>query len=129
MKISLKTVLKLGAAVLVGAVVFIGSTAVGQEKKTNANGQTGNNNPGTPSPSQPVMYTTHPGSSTFIVNSNPMGTVMPQTSGGLQDVQNVMMKTSQFITTLITVCDAVGRLFSAAPAPPRCYYASSTTVL
>jgi hypothetical protein len=127
MKIQLKTILKLGAAVLVGAVVFIGSTAVSERK----NVTTGNNQkPQQPGPQEPVLYTTHPGSSTIIVGDTcQMGAVSAQASGGLQDVQNVMMKTSQFITTLITVCDAVGKLFSATPMPPRYYYAAGTTIL
>jgi hypothetical protein len=128
MKIQLKTILKLGAAVLVGAVVFIGSTAVSERKSvTGANNQKPQQ-PG--SQQEPVLYTTHPGSSTIIVgDTRQMGNVSAQASGGLQDVQNVMMKTSQFITTLITVCDAVGKLFSATPMPPRYYYAAGTTIL
>jgi hypothetical protein len=127
MKIQLKTILKLGAAVLVGAVVFIGSTAVSEKKSS-----TGSNNqkPQQSETQEPVLYTTHPGSSTIIVgDSRQVGNVSAQASGGLQDVQSVMMKTSQFITTLITVCDAVGKLFSATPMPPRYYYAAGTTIL
>ena len=128
MKIQLKTILKLGAAVLVGAVVFIGSTAVSEKK--NVTGANNNQTPQQPGPQEPILYTTHPGSSTIIVgDSRQFGNVPAQASGGLQDVQNVMMKTSQFITTLITVCDAVGKLFSATPAPPRYYYASGATIL
>ena len=126
MKIQLKTILKLGAAVLVGAVVFIGSTAVSERKNVTGNNQ----KPQQPGSQEPILYTTHPGSSTIIVgDTRQMGAVSAQASGGLQDVQNVMMKTSQFITTLITVCDAVGKLFSATPMPPRYYYASGTTIL
>ena len=127
MKIQLKTILKLGAAVLVGAVVFIGSTAVSERKSS-----TGSNNqkPQQSETQEPVLYTTHPGSSTIIVgDSRQVGNISAQTSGGLQDVQSVMIKTSQFITTLITVCDAVGKLFSATPMPPRYYYAAGTTIL
>lgn len=126
MKIQLKTILKLGAAVLVGTVVFIGSTAVSERKNV------GNNNqkPQQSGPQGPVLYTTHPGSSTIIVgDSRQMDNVSAQASGGLQDVQNVMMKTSQFITTLITVCDSVGKLFSSTPMPPRYYYTTGTAIL
>jgi predicted PurR-regulated permease PerM len=128
MKIQLKTILKLGAAVLVGAVVFIGSTAVSEKKNvTGANNNQKSQQPGT---QEPILYTTHPGSSTIIVgDTRQIGNMSSQASGGLQDVQNVMMKTSQFITTLITVCDAVGKLFSATPMPPRYYYAAGTTIL
>jgi hypothetical protein len=127
MKFQLKTILKFGAAVLVGAVVFIGSTAVSEKKNTT---DANNQKPQQSGPQEPILYTTHPGSSTIIVgDSRQLGSVPSQASGGLQDVQNVMMKTSQFITTLITVCDAVGKLFSTTPMPPRYYYAAGTTIL
>ena len=97
MKENLKTVLKLGAAVLVGAVVFVGSTG-GTSKKNFSSEDSGD-------------------------NKNPYHS---DSSEGLRNVQGMMMKTSQLITTLITVSESISRLFSVDPVPR---YSSSTLVL
>lgn len=105
MKINLKTLLKLGAAVLVGAAVFVGSTVLDKKPTTS----TSSNNTATGCQQQQSQ------SGTQNVGSE-----------GLRDIQTVMMKTSQFITTMITVSDAIGRLFSIEPVPR---YSSSTIII
>lgn len=110
MKINGKTLLRLGAAVLVGAAVFIGSTISAKSSERPCNGPGAYNgpvNPGGPICGGPSLVT--------------------ETSSGFRDVQSAMMKTSQLITTMITICDAVSRLFVADPMPR--YYTSSTTIL
>lgn len=110
MKINGKTLLRLGAAVLVGAAVFIGSTISAKSSERPCNGPgaySGPVNPGGPICGGPSLVT--------------------ETSSGFRDVQSAMMKTSQLITTMITICDAVSRLFVADPMPR--YYTSSTTIL
>ncbi len=125
--ISIGTALKLGAAVLVGAVVFIGST-VGQRESKKKKNQEQQQPQGCQQ--QPVMM----GSATTVVGGGPgyygqPMTALGSTSNGLQEVQSVMMKTSQFITTLITVCDAVNRLFSPEPAYAMPRYSTSSTMI
>jgi len=103
-KVNFKTVLKFGAAVLVGAVVFIGSTAGdSSEKSMDCKKRIDDDTSGDP-----------PHDRTIIKKD------------GLRTVQNAMMKTSEFITTLMTVCDSISRLFMADTHPR---YSSSTLVL
>ena len=97
MKGNWKIVLKLGAAVLVGAAVFVGSTGGTSKKKFSSEESSGDKD---------------------IHHS--------ESGEGLRNIQGVMMRTSQLITTLITVSESVSRLFSVDPAPR---YASSTLVL
>lgn len=114
MKINGKTLLRLGAAVLVGAAVFIGSTISAKSSERHCNGGPGAYN-------GPV----NPGGPANNICGGP--SLVYETSSGFRDVQSAMMKTSQLITTMITICDAVSRLFVAEPMPR--YYTSSTTIL
>ena len=113
MKIKGKTLLRLGAAVLVGAAVFIGSTIGAKRSECPSNGQGVCNGQATMQPGGPA-------------NNICGSSFATETSSGFRDVQSAMMKTSQLITTMITICDAVSRLFMVNPMPR---YTSSTIIL
>ena len=130
MKLDLKTILRIGAAVLVGAVVFIGSSVASKSEEK------AKNNPETVAEEQPKnlpgegLSRRFPGQPFYgngqpVMDENnqvrqydPLYSADGRSTGGIGDLRNAMTKATQFLTLATGVVESVGKLVSAAGTTP-----------